>query len=152
MTKADLEAAGCSERSCWVKDELTDAGVSAILGSGWSCLLLDQHFSGLHRCLSQKGRKGGMCDGVAVHRQQSRVRLLEVKKGPRARDARPQLKKGAEWTLRIPGARAADLVAECHMRAAPRSSYRPRPIDVATTRGRKARIPFSIWADGERIV
>jgi len=113
---------------------------------------LDRHFSNADGCLRKSGTIGGLCDGVAVHSQASQTRLVEIKTGPRIRDARRKLRKGAEWTLGVPGAKPNELVAECHLRAGPRSSYRPGPIDVATSRGRKARVPFSIWAKGKKII
>jgi hypothetical protein len=152
ITRQKLEVVGCAQRSCWVKNTFTDAGITAIIGPNWDCLLLDRHFSGVHGCISKKARKGGFCDGVAIHPQMCRTRLIEIKTGPRVRDARAKLKIGAEWLLDIPGSRTRDVVAECHMRAAPRSSYRPRPINVETSKGRKARIPFSVWAKGNTIV
>jgi hypothetical protein len=152
MTKKDLQTAGCSNNSCWSAETLTDAGVTAILGAGWDCFKLDEHFSNAHRCVRKRHEISGLCDGVAVHPQIPCTRLVENKSGPRIRDARPKLRKGAEWTLGVPGAKASELVAECHLRAGPRSSYRPRPIDVVGPRSTKVRIPFSIWANGSKMV
>lgn len=144
-----LRDAACDRNGCWCECDLTDAQVTATLGAGWQCFRLDDHFSGKAHRLPKGKRVGGMCDGVAAHPRKKNVRLVEVKAGPHLKAAQDQLGKGAAWVLKASTIPPDALTAECHFRAAPRSSFRPKPISVP---GLKVRLPFSIWSGGEKII
>lgn len=138
----------CGELGCWEWESFEDAGVVAYLGPAWISFMADRHFGGA--CRGNGDRTGGFCDGIGLQSQTAgHVRLVEAKAGPRISDARAQLRVGAEYLLNLGGFRASEMVAECHVKRAPRSSMRQKPLVVGR---RKARIPFSVWADGKRIV
>lgn len=128
-----LRSQVCDADGCWATGDLTDAGVTVRLGSGWHCLRADQHFSNVRGCCPS--RVGGYCDGIAVHEQQSSrvVRFLELKRSVDFSAAKRQLAKGVELVdsqkCQNPG--RYELSAEHHVPAAPRISVRPtRPMKV----------------------
>lgn len=142
MRRSDLEKV-CDENSCWETGGFEDPPVTVVLGDAWECLMADRHFSNKHKCL--RTRKGGYCDGIAVHRQSAAkgVRLVEAKASGSVADARPQLRKGAELVVASGGERVA-MSAECHTEGAPTNTLSPqRPLRAA---GRL--IPVSIFVRG----
>ena len=141
-----LRNAVCARNACWEAGGFSEAGVAVILGEGWQCFMADRHFSNAHGCVAQ--REGGYCDGIAAFRQPSNrsIRLVEAKRGADIAAARPQLRRGAELVLRLPGVLTTAITAECHAARAPRITTRPRrELRVAG-----ARIPIELWVAGVR--
>lgn len=116
----------CGENRCWRTREVAEAGVVAKLGAHWRVLLLDFHFSS---CVGANHRRGGLCDGVAAYPQDSNnsLRLIELKQSvDDAPDALPQLAKGGTLVGKrlADGLKGLDVVAEIHVKRAPRQTLR----------------------------
>jgi hypothetical protein len=124
------------------------------MGSGWSALLVDNHFSNKHGCLrkrkkrraGKKGtREGGFCDAVAVPDQNPncRFRLIEAKAGGMSSTAKEQLQRGANYLESIIGqCRKARVTAEIHTDSLPAVTSRRR--SYVKLCGGKVRVPIEV--------
>lgn len=128
-TASSFRSEICDSNRCWKRGTYTDGGVTASLGDHWHLFLIEKHMQG-GRCVSP--REGGYCDVVAVQDQptSSQVKLIELKTSGRVAQARPQLRKAAEFLQGRSLDHRCQVVAEVHRRGARGSVRRFSPLNV----------------------
>jgi hypothetical protein len=113
----EFKQATCAKPACWERESFVEGGVQVDLGSGWNAFMLDRHFANKHRCVGARGRKGELCDAIALPDQNPnrKYRLIEAKAGGLSSKAARQLQNGAAYLEGIIGkCRRNRLTAEVH--------------------------------------
>ncbi len=131
----------CPKQSCWRIGGFTDGGVEVRLDAHWHCFMVEEHFADRHRCVGRRNRRGGLCDAIAVHAQDSNhlIRLIEAKRGSPSH-AVPQLQRGADVLDAILGSEQANVVGEIHAPRGVRTTLRANWTVLLRTRRERVRV------------
>jgi hypothetical protein len=141
----DAKTALCPNQRCWRCRGFTDGGITVALGIGWCAFMLEEHCANKRKCMGAAGRKGEMCDAIAVHMQDSNdiFRIIEAKRGGLASKAMIQLQRGADYLDAAVGPTVkAQFTAELYMGPGPRTTA--RAFSSVKIRSRSLVIPIKV--------